>query len=113
MAVETFEASWSKPKPVPFEQWKSARLTVVLRMRERGYPNEDILDTLEMLGLRDIAMENSQDIQAEVRRRLEGKSSLLTPDRAVNTVVFMTLEVLAEKGLLDLDFENVPPRKGQ
>lgn len=51
MAVETFEASWRGPKAVTPEGRQRARKTVALRMREQGYSNREIIDTLEMLGI--------------------------------------------------------------
>lgn len=115
MAVETFEASWRGPKSIPPESCRKVRLTVAQRMRERGFSNREILDTIEMLGVRDVAAENMRDVQDEVRRRLDeqGWNSKLyvTPGELVNLISFETLKVLADKQFIELDFENVPPAK--
>lgn len=112
MAVETFEASWRGPSAIEPETQRKVRLTVAQRMRELGFSNPEILDTIEMLGVRDVAAENIRDVQDEVRKRLDKLPGFPMPDGIVNAVVFETLKVLADKQFLELDFENVPPAKG-
>lgn len=117
MAVETFDASWRVPKPIDAETMRKARLTIAERMRKQGFANREILDTIEMLGVRDVAAENIRDVQDEVRKRLDeqGWNTRIntTPLQLVNLIVFETLKVLADKGFLELDFEKVPPANSE